>query len=111
MTNGERTDGLLDLSGALEGLRHELETAWMASQKKTLRFRVSDVSLTVQAVARKDIEGGGKVRWWLVEAGGQAKRGTEAMQTLVLSLTPNVYDAQGRPAPLDVSGEQRAPGR
>ena len=103
-------DGFLDLSVALEGLRQALEAAWEKSQGKRVRFRVSDVSLTVQAVARKDREGGGKVRWWLVEAGGSAKSGVETTQTLVLSLSPSVYDEHGRPAPLDVFGEQPVPG-
>jgi hypothetical protein len=110
MTIDESGDGFLDLSVALEGLRQELEAAWVAGQGRRVRFRVSDVSLTVQAVARKDREVGGKVRWWLVEAGGQAKRGSETTQTLVLSLSPTVYDDQGRPGPLDVFGEQQEPG-
>src|SRR3712207_5630491 len=109
MSNDDNA-GFLDLSVALEGLRAELEAAWAAGQGQRVRFRVSDVTLTVEAVARREREGGGKVRWWLIEAGGQAKRGTETTQTLVLSLSPALYDERGRPAPLDVAGDQPTPG-
>jgi hypothetical protein len=101
---------LMGLSAALEGLREELETAWKQGAGKTLRFRVSDVTLTLEAVARRETEGSGKIRWWLVEAGGGVSAGRETTQTLVLTLTPGVYDAQGNLQPLDVAGDQPRPG-
>ena len=100
---------LLGLSGALDGLREELESAWEKGAGKAIRFRVSEVTLTLQAVARRAVEGGGKVRWWLIEAGGGVTAGTEATQTLTLTLTPGRYDPQGNLLPLDVAGEQPQP--
>jgi hypothetical protein len=100
---------LMGLSAALEGLREELESVWKQSAGKDIRFRVNEVTLTLEAVARRDTEGGGKIRWWLIEAGGDVTAGTEATQTLVLKLSPGVYDAQGNPSPLDVSGQQLQP--
>jgi|SRR5215471_6468822 len=100
----------MGLSSALEGLREELETAWREGADKSLRFRVSSVTLTLEAVARREAEGSAKIRWWLVEAGGGGSAGTEKTQTLVLTLTPTLYDAQGNPGPLDVAGEQPQPG-
>src|SRR3954452_6611637 len=97
----ESTEGYLGLSTAVEGLRQELEAAWEAGQGRRVRFRVSQVTLTVEAVARREREGGAKVRWWLLEAGGQEKRASETPQPRVLSLTPSVYDDEGPPAPLD----------
>jgi hypothetical protein len=100
----------MGLSAALEGLRVELETAWKQGAGKAVRFRVSDVTLTLEAVARRESEGSGKIRWWLVEAGGGVTAGRETTQTLVLTLTPGVYDAQGNLQPLDVTGDQARPG-
>jgi hypothetical protein len=110
MADEERSLGFLELSAALEGLREELEAAWNAGHGRRVRFRVSDVTLTVQAAARGERDVGGKIRWWLVEAGGGAKRSDETTQTLVLSLTPGVYDEAGRSVPLDVYGPQSEPG-
>jgi hypothetical protein len=102
--------GVVDLSSALEALRAELEEAWNAGQGKRVRFRVSEVTLTVQAVAHRETEGGGKLRWWVLEAGGEARVSTETTQALVLSLTPNLYGDAGEAGPLDVHGEQSSPG-
>ena len=100
----------MGLSAALEGLREELESVWEKSAGKAIRFRVSEVTLTLEAVARKDVEGSGKIRWWLIEAGGGVTAGTETTQTLVLTLAPGLYDAQGNLSPLDITGKQPQPG-
>ena len=103
--------GVVELSSALEGLRSELEQAWAESRERRVRFRVSDVTLTVEAVARKEKEVGGKLRWWLIEAGAGGKAAAETTQTLVLTLTPSLYDDAGEAGPLDVHGQQPMPGR
>src|SRR4051794_16244634 len=82
--------------GALEGLRDELEASWRAGENQRVRFGVPQVTLTVEAVARREAQGGGKIRWWLVEAGGEAKRASETTQTLVLTLSPTFRDEDGR---------------
>ena len=81
----------VELATALETLRDELESAWVASQADGIRFRVGDVTLTVQAVARTENKVGGKLRWWIIEGGGEHSGGREAMQTLTLQLTPQLY--------------------
>jgi len=69
------------------------------------------VTLAVQTVARLDKEGSGKIRWYVVEAGGGVKAGTERTQTLVLTPTPQLYDEHGRAVPLEVAGRQAVPGQ
>jgi hypothetical protein len=101
---------LMGLSGALDGLREELETAWEKGAGKAIRFGVSEVTLTLQTVARRDVDGSGKVRWWLIEAGGGVTAGTETTQTLVLTLKPGRYDTEGNLLPLEVAGDQAKPG-
>jgi hypothetical protein len=68
------------LAAALEGLRDDLETAWAKGADRPIRFQVSEVTLTLEAVARHEAEGGGKVRWWVVEGGGGMKRSTDTSQ-------------------------------
>ncbi len=103
--------GEIKLSSALEGLREELESAWAEAADKAIRFRVSEVTLTVEAVARREVDMGGKIRWWLVEAGGGGKAGSQTTQTLVLTLKPGLYDEEGNPSSLDVAADQTMPGR
>jgi hypothetical protein len=101
--------GGVQLATALESLREELEGAYEQGRNRRIRFRVTDVTLTVQVVARREKEGTGKLRWWLIEAGGQVSSGSETMQTLVLTLQPGVHDGNAEPGPLDVHGEESAP--
>lgn len=104
------SDGLVGLSLAIEALRQELEDAVEAGKGRSVGFRVGEVTLTLEAVAQKEKGGGGKLRWWIVEAGGEAKASQAVTQTLVVSLTPHWRDAKGTSAPLDVKGRQSAPG-
>jgi Trypsin-co-occurring domain 2 len=104
-------DSRLGLSAALEGLREELEEAWRSSQGRPVRFRATDVTLTLETVLTRDTEGSGRIRWWLIEAGGAAKTGEQTTQTLVLTLTPGLYgDDSESPQPLDVGDEESQPG-
>ncbi|QNG36299.1 hypothetical protein F1C76_06575 [Geodermatophilaceae bacterium NBWT11] len=104
-------DATLGLSDALEGLREELEQAWVNSRGARVRFRAEKVTVKVEALARTDTKAGGKVRWWLIEAGADRSSAGQATQTLELTLTPQLYDDSDEPGPLDVSGEQDQPGR
>lgn len=107
----EEEPGLFGLSSALEVLRKELEVAWRASEDKPVRFRVSELTVTMEVVARREREGGGKLRWYVFEAGGSAKSSGEMTQTLVLTLTPQLFDERGKASPLDVKDLQSKPGR
>jgi hypothetical protein len=103
---------VVGLAVALEALRQELDDAWRESQGKRVRFRASQVTLSVQAVVRSDNSMGGKLRWWVVEAGAERTAGQEATQTLELTLTPELFDEDGKlVGPLDVSGQQSEPGK
>ena len=95
MSNVSEQLGAVNLSSALDALRLELEQAWAASQGQRIRFRVGDVTMTIQVVARRERGGGGKLRWWVIEAGAEAKAADETTQTLVLTLTPSVQDEAG----------------
>lgn len=93
------SSGWMGLSTALEGLREELESVWEQSRDRPVSIVVDQVTLTLEAVARREAEGSGKIRWWLVEAGGGVTAGAERTQTLVLTLTPRLRDEEGRISP------------
>ena len=100
----------IGLSKALEGLRTELAEAWSDSQGQLVRFRASQVTLTLDTVLRSDKEASAGVRWYVLHAGGGLKSGSESTQKIVLTLTPGLYDREGKPAPLDVAADQLEPG-
>lgn len=100
----------IELSDALEGLREQLQLAWANGKGQRVRFRAESVTLTLQLGVTHSREVSGKVRWWLVEGGGNRGTDQSSTQTVVLTLTPSLYDDDGRPVPLDVAGLQPKPG-
>jgi len=104
-------DNETPLAKVLEALRHELAQAWKDSQGQQIRFRASEVTLTVETVLKSDQEFSGGVRWYVLHAGGGASSGRESTQTIVLTLTPGLYDEHGHASPLDVTAQQREPGQ
>lgn len=98
------------LASALEALPEELQSARNAGQGRWVRFRASEATLTGETAARRDTDGSGKIRWWLVEAGAAVKSGQERTQTLTLTLTPLMYDEAGKSGPSDVDAAQPVPG-
>jgi Trypsin-co-occurring domain 2 len=97
------------LSEALEALRDGLEDAWKRGQGRQVRFAVSEVTLTLETVVNKEKEGSAGIRWYVVQAGGAARSSTESTQTLVLTLTPGLYDEDGIPSPLPVGASRPRP--
>jgi len=72
------------LSDMITSLRSELESAVQEGEGKEIRFRLEDVEIETQVTF--ECSGDGKLNFWVLEAGGQAKRGT--VQTLRLKLKP-----------------------
>jgi hypothetical protein len=99
--------GDIGLSAALEALRQELDEAWAAGAGERIRFQVSDITLVVQVVARRQTQGGGKLRWWILEAGAEQTRGKEMTQTLTLKLTPAMGDQAVASSP-QATGQREA---
>jgi hypothetical protein len=107
--NGENG---LAVSAAIESLRDELEQAWKAGQGRPVQFGIDEISLTLTVVATGKKAGGGKIRWYVVEAGGDASSENSTTQTLELKLRPALVNtATGQSWPLRVSGSQSKPGK
>ena len=101
----------LDVSSALEALRAELEQAWRSGAGHQVQFGVDEISLTLTVVATGRKAGGAKIRWYVVEAGGDLSHEDSSTQTLVLKLKPALVDpSTGQTWPLQVSADQAEPG-
>jgi Trypsin-co-occurring domain 2 len=108
--NSEGGDGLT-VSAAIELLREELEEAWEAGAGRAVQFGVDDITLTLSMVATRKKGLGGKIRWWVVEAGGDASSERAATQTMVLTLKPALVDDKGNRWSMQVAGKQQSPGK
>jgi hypothetical protein len=95
----------IPVADAIELLRDELEEALRKGAGRSVQFGVSDVTLTVSVVAGKSKDAVGKIRWWVVEAGGSGTWSREVTQTLVLTLHPEQVSPDGTRVPLDVGAE------
>lgn len=107
MANGD--DPGVPVADAIELLRDELEAALAKGVGRPVQFRIPDVTLTVSVVAGKSKDAVGKIRWWVIEAGGSGKWSHEATQTLVLTLHPELVKPDGTRVPLDVGAEDTEP--
>ncbi len=98
----ERPDGLVGVADAIELLRAELQEARRAGKDEEVAFDVGPVQLTLTTVLSAGGTVGGKVRWWLVEAGAEGTRSTEATQTIELTLSPVTRNPDGTSTSMQV---------
>jgi Trypsin-co-occurring domain 2 len=96
-------DGRVPVAEFVAGLREELKAA-QAARDPELQFKVGPVTVEFSVVTGREGGPEGKVRFWVVEAGGSAKWSKGETQTVTLTLTP--VDERGE----DVRVGDRVPG-
>lgn len=85
-------------------LRSALSAAEAASVDSPLRFEVGPVDLEISFVVERDAGASAKVRFWIVEAGGEASVSSASTQRVRLTLNPRTVTGE----PTLVSGEPLA---
>lgn len=95
--------GGLELASVLRQLRTELNEALIDSEGERLRFELGPVELTLTVTVGREATPGAKIRFWVVEAGADAKVSRESAQEIRLVLTPRDTEA-----PLGPDGKQMA---
>jgi Trypsin-co-occurring domain 2 len=93
---------VIGLAEIISELRQELETATTAAKDASLRFELGPVELEATVVVGREGSGGGKVRFWVLELGGDAKASQSSTQRIKLTLQPRLA---GSSEPPFVSGE------
>jgi hypothetical protein len=101
--------GGVRLAEAIEALRIELVQAMASAPAKGVRFRPGPVELTVEAALTKNIGGKAGIKWWLIEASGEASRESVVTQTLTITLQPVLLNARGEAIDLIISDEDDSP--
>lgn len=69
-------------------LRSELAAAMHAGEGSDLRFEVGPVELELCVAVEKEANPGAKVRFWVVEAAGDAKLASSSTQRIKVTLEP-----------------------
>jgi hypothetical protein len=89
--------GGVELASVVRQLRSELNEALADAQGERLRFELGPVHVALSVTVGREGGAGGKVRFWVVDAGADAKLSREAVQEIKLVLTP--VDTQAPPGP------------
>jgi Trypsin-co-occurring domain 2 len=96
---------MIELGEVITELRRELQQAMTAGEGQPLRFELGPVELEATVAVEKGGGGGAKVRFWVIELGGDAKASRSSTQRIKLALQPRL--ASGKTAM--VAGDE-APG-
>ena len=94
----------MELASVVRQLRAELNEAMDDAAGERLRFELGPIELSLTVTVGKEATPGAKIRFWVIEAGADAKISREAAQEIKLVLTPR--DVM---APLGPDGKPAAP--
>lgn len=78
----------VELAEFIGQLRAELTKAIQAGHGSDLRFELGPVELELTVVVDKEAKPGAKVKFWVVEVGGEVKTGSSTTQRIKLTLDP-----------------------
>jgi hypothetical protein len=99
----------LELASVVRQLRTELNKAMADAEGERLRFELGPVELSLHVTVGQEAAPGAKIRFWVVEAGADAKISRETVQDIKLVLTPRDMQAplrpDGKPAPPLIEGK------
>ena len=77
---------LIRLSDAIDNLRKELKLAQDKSRNQDLQFDVKVIEIELDVVAENEGSGSGKINWWILGGGVEAKFKDSSRHKLKLSL-------------------------
>lgn len=78
----------IGLKEALSALRQELSEAILAAPNEWLRFQVDEVTLQFQVEVERTTEGGGGIKFWVVELGCKRAATSTTTHTVTIPLKP-----------------------
>jgi Trypsin-co-occurring domain 2 len=94
----------LELASVIRQLRAELNEALDDAEGERLRFELGPVEMSLTVTVGREATPGAKIRFWVVEAGADARMSRESVQDIKLVLTP-----RDTKAPLGSDGKAAAP--
>jgi hypothetical protein len=88
MSQGEQEENWLDLADAIEVLRGQLSEAQVRGQNSPLRFVVGEITAEFEIELVRTKNGGGALRFGVVEADARRERSARSTQRVTLRLNP-----------------------
>ena len=88
---------MLELAEVITELRAELQRAMDAGVDERLRFGLGPVELEATVGLEKGGGGGAKVRFWVLELGGDARATQSTTQRIKLTLEPKLAASGAKP--------------
>jgi hypothetical protein len=85
---------MIELAEVIGELRRELQQAMNAGEGEPLRFELGLVELEATVAVEKGGGGGAKVRFWVIELGGDAKASQASTQRIKLALQPRLASGE-----------------
>ncbi|QOV41169.1 hypothetical protein IM697_17090 [Streptomyces ferrugineus] len=89
-------------------LRAELIAAMTDDTRQPLRFELGPVEVEATVAVSREAGAGGKVRFWVVEGGADAKYAQSTTHRITLTLHPKAVAADGTTRTAMVSGDEVA---
>jgi hypothetical protein len=81
---------VIELADVIRQLREELDAARASGSDSELQFELGPIDLEVTVGLEKEGGGGAKVRFWVIELGGDAKVAGSSTQRIKLTLNPSL---------------------
>lgn len=104
-------DNKIPLPNLLSQLRQDLSQAQADGEGSDLRFQIEDIEIELQLVATQKAEGGGGIKFWVINADAKIEGSQALTQKLKLKLKPVKVETDGKPndGPMLISDTDRVP--
>ncbi|MFG3656627.1 trypco2 family protein [Streptomyces sp. NPDC047706] len=86
---------MVELAEMIRELRHELNSALAGGGDGPVRFELGPVEIEATVAVGRTGGAGGKVRFWVVEAGGETQAESSRTHRICLTLQPKLVAPDG----------------
>jgi len=92
----------IELADAIKELRNQLKIAAEHKEENGLLLVVEEAEIELKVTASKSAEGGGKVKWLVIEIGAKGSVAGESGHTVKLKLSPVTKSDAGELTRLEI---------
>ncbi|MFD7434863.1 trypco2 family protein [Streptomyces sp. NPDC059861] len=97
---------MVELAEMIRELRHELNSALAGGGDGPVRFELGPVEIEATVAVGRTGGAGGKVRFWVVEAGGEARVESSRTHRICLTLQPKLVAPDGTHHDVLITGDE-----